>query len=87
MGGFVAATWLRGINWYSIPTSIAGSIDAAIGGKTGINSKYGKNLIGSFYSPTKVVIDLSFFKSLPERDFNAGMAEVIKCGFIADPKI
>ena len=87
LGGFVAATWMRGINWYSVPTSIVGAIDAAIGGKTGINSKYGKNLIGSFYSPSKVIIDLSFFKSLPERDFNAGMAEVIKCGFIADSKI
>ena len=87
LAGFVAATWMRGITWYAVPTSIAGAVDAAIGGKTGINSNYGKNLIGSFYSPTKVVIDLKFFDSLPEREFNAGMAEIIKCGFISDPRI
>jgi len=87
LAGFVAATWMRGITWYAVPTSIAGAVDAAIGGKTGINSNYGKNLIGSFYSPTRVVIDLKFFDSLPERDFNAGMAEIIKCGFISDPRI
>ncbi len=87
LAGFVAATWLRGITWYSVPTSIAGAVDASIGGKTGINTKHGKNLVGSFYSPKSVVIDLQLLKSLPERDFNAGMAEVIKCGFIADPKI
>lgn len=87
LGGFVAATWMRGIDWYSVPTSLVGAIDAAIGGKTGINSKYGKNLIGSFFSPSRVIIDHTFMKTLPERDFNAGMAEVIKCGFIADPKI
>ena len=85
--GFVAATWLRGIKFYSVPTSIAGAVDAAIGGKTGINSAAGKNTIGSFYSPEKVIIDLNLLKTLPERDFNAGMAEVIKCGFIAEPKI
>ena len=87
LGGFVAATWLRGIAFYSVPTSIAGAVDAAIGGKTGINSAAGKNTIGSFYSPTKVIIDLDFFQSMSERDFNAGMAEVIKCGFISEPKI
>lgn len=87
LAGFVAATWLRGISWYSVPTSIAGAVDAAIGGKTGINTEHGKNLVGSFYSPNSVIIDLEFLKTLPERDFNAGMAEVIKCGFIADPKI
>ena len=87
LGGFVAATWLRGISWYSVPTSIAGAVDAAIGGKTGINSSHGKNLIGSFYSPDRVIIDLDFLRTLPERDFNAGMAEIIKCGFISDPKI
>lgn len=87
LGGFVAATWLRGISWYSVPTSVAGAVDAAVGGKTGINSKHGKNLIGSFYSPDRVIIDLELLRTLPERDFNAGMAEIIKCGFIADPKI
>jgi 3-dehydroquinate synthase len=62
-------------------------VDAAIGGKTGINSSHGKNLIGAFHSPTSVVIDKNFLNSLSERDFNAGMAEVIKCGFISDRKI
>lgn len=87
LAGFIAATWLRGISWYSVPTSLAGAVDAAIGGKTGINSSHGKNLIGSFYSPNRVIIDLDFLKTLPERDFNAGMAEIIKCGFIGDSKI
>jgi 3-dehydroquinate synthase len=87
LGGFVAATWLRGIKWYAFPTSIAGAVDAAIGGKTGINSQSGKNLIGSFNSPNRVVIDLNFFKTLPKRDLNAGLAEVVKAGFIADRKI
>jgi 3-dehydroquinate synthase len=87
VAGFAAATWLRGINWYAIPTSLAGMVDAGIGGKTGINSAAGKNLIGSFYSPKKVFIDPDFLDSLPKRDISAGMAEVIKCGFISDYKI
>ena len=87
LAGFVAATWLRGITWYAIPTSLAGMVDAAIGGKNGINSSHGKNLIGSFNSPQSVIIDHSFLASLSTRDFNAGMAEVIKAGFIANPKI
>ena len=87
VAGFAAATWLRGVNWYAIPTSLAGMVDAGIGGKTGINSAAGKNLIGSFYSPKKVFIDPDFLDSLPKRDISAGMAEVIKCGFISDYKI
>jgi|FLOH01.1.fsa_nt_gi 3-dehydroquinate synthase len=87
LAGFVAASWLRGISWYAIPTSLVGMVDAAIGGKTGINSEYGKNLIGSFNSPSSVTIDPSFLETLPERDFNAGMAEIIKSGFIADAQI
>jgi len=87
LAGFVAATWLRGISWYAIPTSLAGMVDAAIGGKTGINSLHGKNLIGSFFSPQEVIIDLTFLNKLPKRDFNAGMAEVIKAGFIDNSKI
>ena len=85
--GFAAATWLRGVNWYAFPTSLAAMVDASVGGKTGINAKSGKNLIGSFYSPKEVLIDLKFVDSLSRRDFSAGMAEVIKCGFIADYKI
>lgn len=87
LAGFAASAWLRGVAWYAFPTTLAGMVDAAIGGKTGINSKAGKNLIGSFYSPTQVLIDLVFLDTLPSRDVSAGMAEVIKCGFIVDSKI
>jgi 3-dehydroquinate synthase len=85
--GFVAATWLRGLDWIAVPTTVAGMVDAAVGGKTGINSDYGKNLIGAFYSPQAVVIDSRWLETLPDRDFAAGLAEVIKCGFIRDPEI
>ncbi len=87
LAGFAAATWLRGIDWYAMPTSLAGMVDASIGGKTGLNSQSGKNLIGSFYSPKSVLIDTSYLTKLPARDLSAGMAEVIKCGFISDYKI
>ena len=87
LAGFAASSWLRGITWYAFPTSLAGMVDAAIGGKTGINARSGKNLIGSFYSPAGVFIDLAFLNTLPKRDISAGMAEVIKCGFISDYKI
>lgn len=87
LAGFAAATWLRGIDWIAIPTTVAGMVDAAIGGKTGINSEHGKNLIGSFHSPIAVLIDLKWIESLSQRDVAAGMAEVVKCGFIADPLI
>ena len=85
--GFAAASWLRGLDWIAIPTTVAGAVDAAIGGKTAINSDYGKNLIGAFHSPIKVIIDLDWFTTLTDRDFSAGLAEVVKCGFIADGKI
>jgi 3-dehydroquinate synthase len=85
--GFVAASWLRGIDWIAIPTTLAGMVDAAIGGKTGINSEFGKNLIGAFHSPTAVLVDVSWLETLSDRDFSAGLAEVIKCGFIADQRI
>jgi 3-dehydroquinate synthase len=87
LAGFVAATWLRGISWYAFPTSLAGMVDAAIGGKTGVNSSHGKNLVGAFHSPESVIIDQVFLKTLSIRDFNAGMAEIIKAGFIDNPKI
>jgi len=83
----VAASWLRGIDWIAVPTTVAGMVDAAIGGKTGINSDYGKNLIGAFHSPQKVLIDTSWLTTLSDRDFAAGLAEVVKCGFIMDGKI
>jgi 3-dehydroquinate synthase len=85
--GFAAASWLRGIDWVAIPTTVAGAVDAAIGGKTAINSEYGKNLIGAFHSPCAVIIDISWFETLSDRDFAAGLAEVVKAGFISDGKI
>lgn len=87
LSGFVASSWLRGIDWVAVPTTLAAMVDAAVGGKTGINSEYGKNLIGSFYSPISVLVDTSWLDSLSDRDFAAGLAEVIKSGFIADRKI
>ena len=87
LAGFVAATWLRGIAWYAIPTTLAGMVDASVGGKTGINTAAGKNLVGSFYSPKAVCVDISWLVSLSDRDFSAGLAEVIKTGFIRDLSI
>lgn len=85
--GFVAASWLRGLDWVAVPTTVAGMVDAAVGGKTGINSDYGKNLIGAFHSPVSVLIDPQWLETLSDRDFAAGLAEVVKCGFIRDPQI
>ncbi len=87
LAGFAAATWLRGIDWIAVPTTVAGMVDAAVGGKTGINSEYGKNLIGAFNSPQTVLIDTSWLTTLSDRDFAAGLAEVVKCGFIKDVEI
>ena len=87
LAGYVAASYLRGIDWVAIPTSLSGMVDAAIGGKTGINLEAGKNLAGAFHSPIKVIIDQSFLTSLGDRDLRAGLAEVAKCGFIADLRI
>lgn len=87
LSGFAAASWLRGIDWVAIPTTVAGMVDAAVGGKTGINSDYGKNLIGAFHSPQRVIVDLQWLETLSDRDFAAGLAEVVKCGFIRDTKI
>ncbi|NCO75952.1 MAG: 3-dehydroquinate synthase [Cyanobacteria bacterium] len=84
MTGFAAATWLRGINFIQIPTSLLGMVDASVGGKTGVNHPQGKNLIGAFYQPKLVLIDSSVLKTLPDREFRAGMAEVIKYGVIWD---
>ena len=85
--GYLAASWLRGIDWVAVPTTVAGMVDAAVGGKTGINSDYGKNLIGAFHSPIAVVVDPVWLETLSDRDFAAGLAEVVKCGFIRDPHI
>ena len=84
LAGYVAASYLRGMDWIAVPTSLAGMVDAAIGGKTGINLNAGKNLAGAFHSPRKVIVDERFLSTLSERDIKAGMAEVAKCGFISD---
>jgi 3-dehydroquinate synthase len=86
-GGFAAASWLRGIDWIAVPTTVAGMVDAAVGGKTAINSDYGKNLIGAFHSPISVVVDFTWLETLSDRDYAAGLAEVVKAGFIADEVI
>lgn len=85
--GFLAATYMRGITWIAVPTTVAGMVDAAIGGKTGVNLASGKNLVGAFFSPSRVIVDLSWLKFLSKRDINAGLAESVKCGFIKDKKI
>ncbi|MBX3099850.1 MAG: 3-dehydroquinate synthase [Salinibacterium sp.] len=87
LAGFVAATWLRGVRLVQIPTSVAGIVDAAVGGKTGINTSEGKNLVGSFYAPAAVVADLDVLDTLPRNEILAGFAEIVKCGFIGEPEI
>jgi 3-dehydroquinate synthase len=87
LAGFVAATWLRGVTLVSVPTSLLGMVDAAVGGKTGINTAEGKNLVGCFYEPAGVLCDLDVLASLPRPELIGGLAEVIKCGFIADEEI
>ena len=87
LGGFVAATWLRGVRVVHVPTTVLGMVDAAVGGKTGINTSAGKNLVGSFHEPAGVLCDLTLIATLPREELVAGLGEVIKCGFIADPAI
>ena len=87
LAGFVAATWMRGIGVIHIPTTLLAMVDAAVGGKTGINTDAGKNLVGSFHEPDAVLIDIATLETVPRNEVVAGMAEVIKTGFIADPAI
>jgi len=87
LAGFVAATWLRGVDVIQLPTSLLGVVDAAVGGKTGINTREGKNLVGAFHEPRAVLCDPSWMQSMAAPDLVSGLAEVIKCGFIADPDI
>jgi 3-dehydroquinate synthase len=87
IGGFVAATWLRGVKVVHMPTTLLGMVDAAVGGKTGMNTAEGKNLVGAFHEPAGVLCDLATLETLPRNELVSGLAEVIKCGFIADPAI
>jgi 3-dehydroquinate synthase len=87
LAGFVAATWLRGVRLVMVPTTLLGMVDAAVGGKTAINTAEGKNLVGCFFEPVGVICDLAALATLSAPDLVSGLAEVIKCGFIADPAI
>ncbi|MBE7324338.1 3-dehydroquinate synthase [Nocardioides sp. Y6] len=87
LGGFVAASWLRGVRVVHVPTTVLAMVDAAVGGKTGINTGAGKNLVGAFHEPAGVLCDVSLLQTLPREELVAGLGEVVKCGFIADPEI
>lgn len=87
LAGFVAATWLRGVEIVQIPTTVLGMVDASVGGKTGINTAEGKNLVGAFHAPRAVIADLDTLVPLPRNEILAGFAEIVKCGFIETPEI
>ncbi len=87
LAGFVAATWLRGVTLVQVPTTLLGMVDAAIGGKTGINTAEGKNLVGAFYAPSAVIVDLDILQGISQMEILAGFGEVVKYGFIAEPEI
>lgn len=87
LAGFVAATWMRGVTLIQVPTTVLGMADAAVGGKTGINITAGKNLVGAFHEPAAVLCDTDALTHLPIREMRSGMAEIVKCGFINDPRI
>ncbi|GAA1842429.1 3-dehydroquinate synthase [Agromyces salentinus] len=87
LAGFVAATWLRGVRVVQVPTTVLGMVDAAVGGKTGINTNEGKNLVGAFHPPAAVLCDLDLLDTLPRNEILAGFAEIVKAGFIRYPEI
>lgn len=87
LAGFAAATFLRGVPYVQVPTTLLAQVDSSVGGKTGVNHREGKNLIGAFYQPRAVVMDLAALRTLPRREFLAGLAEVVKYGIIQDPAL
>jgi 3-dehydroquinate synthase len=87
LAGFLAATWVRGVRVVQVPTSLLGMVDAAVGGKTGLNTAAGKNLVGAFHPPAAVLADPDVLAGLPAAEFRSGLAEVVKCGFLADGRI
>ncbi|WP_119729797.1 3-dehydroquinate synthase [Thermomonospora amylolytica] len=87
LAGFAAASWLRGVRAVLVPTTLLGMVDAAVGGKTGINIAEGKNLVGAFHPPAGVLCDLTTLMTMPHEDYISGLAEIVKAGFIADPRI
>ena len=87
LAGFAAATWLRGVRVVHVPTTLLAMVDAAVGGKTGIDTAEGKNLVGAFHQPAGVLCDLSLLATLPREELVSGLAEVVKTGFVADPRI
>ena len=87
LGGYVAATYLRGIRWCAVPTTLLAAVDASVGGKTGVNLAAGKNLVGAFHHPVLVAIDPSAFATLDARDLAAGLGEALKTALVADPEL
>jgi 3-dehydroquinate synthase len=87
LGGFAAATWLRGIEFYQVPTTLLAMVDSSVGGKTGINIASGKNLVGAFHQPRGVFVSTKLLGTLPAREFSAGMAEVVKYGLLGDAEL
>lgn len=87
LAGFVAATYCRGVSYISVPTTLLAMVDASIGGKVGVNTEHGKNLIGAFYNPEIIIVDPSVLKTLPEKEMLNGIAEIIKYGLILDPSL
>jgi len=85
--GFIASVYMRGVSYIQIPTTLIGQVDSAIGGKTAVDLPQGKNLLGTFYQPRAVFVDLNFLETLPEKEFNNGLAEIIKYGIIEDEKL
>ncbi|GAA2184309.1 3-dehydroquinate synthase [Brooklawnia cerclae] len=87
LAGFVAASWLRGVDFITVPTTVLAMVDAAVGGKTGIDLPEGKNLVGAFHEPQGVIADLDLLRTLPDREVSSGLAEVVKAGFVRDGRI